>query len=57
MAAPQTNYDPGVYVVTKAILDAQPGDHVTVCPDDQPVGMLHRDLGSLDLKAMLRLVP
>ena len=40
-----------VYVVTKAILDAQPGDHVIVRDSHSA---LHRYLTYLDLNAMLQ---
>ena len=41
----------GVYVVKKATLEAQPGDHVIVRDSHSA---LHRYLGYLDLKAMLQ---
>ncbi len=46
---------PGVYVVRDAIpeLDARPGDHITICLDDWPIGMLHRDLEESDVAAAL----
>lgn len=45
-----------VYLVKAAIpeIGASPGDHITVCPSDQPVRMLHRGIDHLDLSGMLR---
>ncbi len=56
MSGNDTNLWPGVYLVKVAIpeLAAYPGDHITVCPDDQPLGMLHRDLDRFDIATMLQ---
>ena len=56
MSHDDINLWPGVYLVRTAIpeLAAYPGDHITVCPDDQPVGMLHCDLDRFDIATMLQ---
>ena len=45
-----------IYLVKAAIpeIGGSPGDHITVCPSDQPMRMLHRDIDRLDLGWMLR---
>ena len=56
MSRDDINLRPGVYLVKTALpeLAAYLGDHITVCPDDQPVGMLHRDLDRFDIATMLQ---